>query len=66
MRIGNIQKSITIFWDNQANADLKLIFEYIKLKSLQAAKNVITDIIAQSKSIHYVKQYQVDGILGEP
>jgi addiction module RelE/StbE family toxin len=61
-----MQKSITILWDNQAKADLKLIFEFIKLKSPQGAKNVITDIVAQSKNIHFVEQYQVDEFLGEP
>lgn len=61
-----MQKSITILWDNQAKADLKLIFEFIKLKSPQGAKNVISDIVAQSKNIHFVEQYQVDEFLGEP
>lgn len=61
-----MQKSITILWDNQAKADLKLIFEFIKLKSPQGAKNVIADIVAQSKKIHFVEQYQADELLGEP
>ncbi|WP_269240391.1 type II toxin-antitoxin system RelE/ParE family toxin [Flavobacterium limnophilum] len=61
-----MQKPIKILWDNQAKADLKLIFEFIKLKSLQGAKNVIRDIVAQSKDIHFVEQYQVDEFLGEP
>ena len=61
-----MQKSITILWDNQAKADLKLIFEFIKLKSPQGAKNVISDIVAQTKNIHFVEQYQVDEFLGEP
>lgn len=51
---------IRILWDNQAKADLKLIFEFIKLKSPQGAKNVIKDIVIQSKSIHFTEQYQVD------
>ena len=55
-----MQKPIKILWDIQAKADLKLIFEFIKLKSLQGAKNVIRDIVAQSKNIHFVEQYQVD------
>ncbi len=61
-----MQKPITILWDNQAKADLKLIFEFIRLKSPQGAKNVISDIVAQSKNIHFVEQYQVDEFLGEP
>jgi addiction module RelE/StbE family toxin len=61
-----MEKPIKILWDIQAKADLKLIFEFIKLKSLQGAKNVIRDIVAQSKNIHFVEQYQVDEFLGEP
>ena len=60
-----MQKSIAIIWDNHAKADLKLIFEFIKLKSPQGAKNVISDIVSQSKNIHFVEQYQVDEFLGE-
>ena len=58
--------SIAILWDDQAKADLKLIFEFIKLKSAQGAKNVIKDIVVQTKDIHFVEQYQVDEFLGEP
>ena len=61
-----MQKPITIVWDNQAKADLKLIYEFIKLKSLRGARTVIRDIVIQSKSLHYIEQYQVDEILGEP
>ncbi len=61
-----MKKPIQILWDNQAKADLKLIFEFIKLKSPQGAKNVIRDIIIQSKSIHFAEQYQIDEFLGEP
>ena len=61
-----MQKPIKILWDDQAKEDLKLIFDFIKIKSLQGAKNVINDIVKQSKSIHYTEQYQVDEILGEP
>ena len=61
-----MQKPIIILWDNQAKADLKLIFEFIRLKSLQGARNVIRDIVLQSKNIHFGGQYQVDEFLGEP
>jgi len=61
-----MQKPINILWDNQAKADLRLIFEFIKLKSPQGAINVIKDIIAQSKNIYFIEQYQVDEFLGEP
>ena len=59
-------RPIKILWDNEAKADLKLIFEYLKLKSPQAAKNVIRDIVNQSKKIYFTEQYQVDEFLGEP
>ncbi|MGL2964869.1 type II toxin-antitoxin system RelE/ParE family toxin [Flavobacterium sp. RSB2_4_14] len=61
-----MHKPIKIYWDNQAKADLKLIFEFIKLKSLQGARNLVKDIVNQSKNIHFTEQYQVDEILGEP
>ena len=61
-----MQEPIKILWDNEAKADLKLIFEYIKIKSLQGANNVVQDIINQTKSIHFAEQYQVDEFLGEP
>lgn len=59
-------KPIRILWDNQAKADLKLIFDFLQLKSPQGAKNVIRDIVAQSKNIYFTEQYQVDEFLGEP
>ena len=61
-----MQKPIKILWDNQAKSDLKLIFEFIKLKSIQGAKNIVRDIVAQSKNIYFVEQYQADEFLGEP
>ena len=61
-----MQKPIVIVWDNEAKADLKLIFEFIKTNSLQAAKKVIRDIVSQSKNIHFTEQFQVDEFLGEP
>ena len=61
-----MQKPIRILWDNQAKADLKLIFDFLQLKSPQGARNVIKDIVAQSKNIHFTEQYQVDEFLGEP
>ncbi len=59
-------KPIIILWDNQAKADLKILFEFIRLKSPQGARSVIRDIVFQSKNIHFVEQYQVDEFLGEP
>ena len=43
-----------------------MIFEFIKIKSIQGAKNVVKDIVKQSKNIHYPEQYQVDEFLGDP
>lgn len=61
-----MQKSIKILWDNEAISDLKIIFEFLKLKSHQGAKNVIQDIVNQSRDIHFTNQYQVDEYLEEP
>ena len=61
-----MQKNIKIVWDNEAKADLKLIFEFIKLQSVSGAKKIISDIIKQSKSIHFSEQYQIDEFLEEP
>jgi addiction module RelE/StbE family toxin len=61
-----MQKSIKILWDNEAKSDLKLIFEFIKLQSLSGAKKVVSEIVKQSKSIHFMEQYQSDDFLGEP
>lgn len=61
-----MQRQIRIIWDNNAKTDLKLIYDFIKLKSPQGAKNVIKDIVLASKSIKFTQQYQVDEILGEP
>lgn len=44
-----MSQPIRILWDNKAKADLKLIFDFLQLKSSQGAKNVIRDIILQSK-----------------
>lgn len=61
-----MKKPIQVLWDNQAKADLKLIFDFLQLKSLQGAKNVVNDIVIQSKNIHFAEQYQVDEFLGAP
>ena len=61
-----MQKPIVIVWDNEAKADLKLIYEFIKINSQQAAKKVIREIVNQSKNIHFIEQYQTDEFLGNP
>lgn len=59
-------KPIQIIFDIEAEKDLKLIFDYLKIKSKQGAKNVLSDIISNIKNIRFVAQYQVDEFLGEP
>jgi len=54
--------SYKIIWTSQAKQDLKNIYEYWKNKSVQAAKNVSSDILKSPKTIYYAKQYQVDDI----
>lgn len=61
-----MEQSIKVIWDNIAKEDLKLIFDFIKVKSPQGAKNVVGDILNQIKNIRFVEQYQADEILGEP
>lgn len=61
-----MSQPIRILWDNKAKADLKLIFDFLQSKSHEVAKNVIRDIVLQSKNIHFTEQYQVDEFLGEP
>ena len=61
-----MNKPIKILWDNKAKLDLKIIHDFIAIKSKQGAKNVLRDIINQSKKIHFGEQYQVDDIVGEP
>jgi addiction module RelE/StbE family toxin len=60
-----MQKPIAILWDNQAKADLKLIYDFLHLKSHQGAINVVRKIVSLSKNIHFTEQYQVDEFLGK-
>lgn len=59
-------KPIQIVFDIEAEKDMKLIFNYLKVKSEQGAKNVLKDIISTIKNIRFVTQYQTDEFLGEP
>lgn len=61
-----MQQQIKIIWDLHAKADLRLIYDFIQLKSPQGAKNVINAILLETKNIKFAQQYQVDEILGEP
>jgi plasmid stabilization system protein ParE len=53
---------LKIIWTNNAKDELKAIFEYYKVKSLQGAHNVKNDILKASREIHFVEQYQRDEI----
>lgn len=53
---------LKIIWTNTAKDELKAIFEYYKVKSLQGAQNVKNDILKASRELHFVEQYQQDEI----
>jgi addiction module RelE/StbE family toxin len=61
-----MRKPIKILWDNQAKNDLKLLFDFLKIKSPEIASKLIQNIVNQTKTIHFTEQYQVDEFLGEP
>lgn len=61
-----MKQPIRIYWDNLAKNDLKIIHNFMAIKSLQAAKKLVQDIINHTKSIHFSEQNPVDEILGEP
>lgn len=54
--------TLKIIWTNTAKDQLKAIFEYYKVKSLQGAHNVKNDILKASRELHFVEQYQLDEI----
>ena len=51
-----MQQEIRIVWDIHAKTDLRLIHDFIKLKSPQGAKNVLNDILSETKNIKFVQQ----------
>lgn len=57
---------IQIVFDIEAEKDLKLIFDFLKIKSEKGAKSVLNDIIFNIKNIRFVTQYQLDEFLGTP
>ena len=59
-------KSIKVVWDIRAKDDLKLIHDFIALKSPQKAKTVVNYILLHSRDITFPEQYQIDEILGAP
>lgn len=45
-----------ILWTDEAKADLKNIYDFIKLKSIEGAKNVVSDIkMPQNQFIFLLK-----------
>lgn len=53
---------VKIIWTNQAKLELKKIYNYYKVKSVQGANNVKSDLLQGPKTICFAKQYQVDEI----
>ncbi len=51
-----------IIWSTQSKESLKDIYDYYKVRSLQGAKNVRSDLINAPKKIIFAKQYQLDEI----
>ncbi|MBR9999604.1 MAG: type II toxin-antitoxin system RelE/ParE family toxin [Cyclobacteriaceae bacterium] len=51
-----------IIWSKQAKESLKNIYDYYKDKSLQGAKNVLSDLVNAPGKIVFARQYQVDEI----
>ncbi|SRR5690606_562828 len=51
-----VAKTYKIIWTDEAKKDLKDIFDFIKIQSVQSAKNVISDIKNISKTIRFSNQ----------
>lgn len=49
-----------IIWSNEAKLDIKNIYDFIKLKSVEAAKNLVTAIRNAPKSIIFENQFSAD------
>ncbi len=54
-----------IKWSNEAKLDIKNIYDFIKLKSVEAAKNLITNIRNAPKSVIFENQYSTDEYVAE-
>lgn len=55
-----MENSYKIVWTDEAKNDLKDIYNFIKNKSPQGAKNVISDIRNAPKSVHFPHQNEVE------
>lgn len=49
-----------IKWSNEAKSDVKNIYDFVKLKSVEAAKNLVTDTRNAPKSVVFENQYSAD------
>lgn len=49
-----------IKWSDEAKSDVKNIYDFIKLKSVEAAKNLVTNIRNAPKSVVFENQYSAD------
>ncbi|MGJ8743364.1 type II toxin-antitoxin system RelE/ParE family toxin [Polaribacter sp.] len=60
--------SLTVDWSLKAEKDLEKIFEYVKEKTLSnnLASNVVNDIFETTMNIHFINQFQIDEIIGNP
>ena len=54
-----------IKWSNEAKLDVKNIYDFIKPKSVQAAKNLVTDIRNAPKSVVFENQFSADDYVPE-
>lgn len=52
--------SYKLNWSDEAKADLKEIYNFIKEKSEKGAENVITDIRKATKTVHFSEQYSTE------
>ncbi len=50
------KKNYKVVWSDEAKSDLKDIYNYIKNKSPQGAKNVISDIRKAPNAVHFSYQ----------
>ena len=51
-----VVKTYKIIWTDEAKKDLKDIFDFIKIRSVQSAKNVVSDIRNAPKFIRFSHQ----------
>jgi len=54
------EKNYKVVWSDEAKSDLKDIYNYIKNKSPQGAKSVISDIRNAPKKIHFSQQNELE------